>query len=71
MTIGLSKWFKATILGIEEKTVRVRDKDGKYVGDDKSTPDINEAYKTVKVVKAKKRKIKPAQKRKQRRRGIK
>jgi len=71
MTIGLSKWFKATFLGIEEKTVRVRDKDGKYVGDDKSTPDINEAYKTVKVVKAKKRKIKPAQKRKQRRRGIK
>jgi len=71
MTIGLSKWFKATFLGIEEKTVRVRDKDGKYVGDDKSTPDINEAYKTVKVVKAKKRKIKPAQKRRQRRRGIK
>ena len=71
MAIGLSKWFKATFLGIEEKTVRVRDKDGKYVGDDKSTPDINEAYKTVKVVKAKKRKIKPAQKRKQRRRGIK
>ena len=71
MAIGLSKWFKATFLGIEEKTVRVRDKDGKYVGDDKSTPDINEAYKTVKVVKAKKRKIKPAQKRRQRRRGIK
>ena len=71
MTIGLSKWFKATFLGIEEKTVRARNKDGKYVGDDKSTPDINEAYKTVKVVKAKKRKIKPAQKRKQRRRGIK
>ena len=74
MAIGLSKWFKETFLGIEEKTVRVRDKDGKYVGDDKSTPDINEAYKTVKVVKvvkAKKRKIKPAQKRKQRRRGIK
>ena len=71
MAIGLSKWFKATFLGIEEKTVRARNKDGKYVGDDKSTPDINEAYKTVKVVKAKKRKIKPAQKRKQRRRGIK
>jgi hypothetical protein len=71
MAIGLSKWFKATFLGIEEKTVRARDEDGKYVGDDKSTPDINEAYKTVKVVKAKKRKIKPAQKRRQRRRGIK
>jgi len=71
MTIGLSKWFKATFLGIEEKTVRARDEDGKYVGDDKSTPDINEAYKTVKVVKAKKRRIKPAQKKRQRRRGIK
>ena len=71
MAIGLSKWFKATFLGIEEKTVRARDEDGQYVGDDKSTPDVNEAYKTVKVVKAKKRKIKPAQKKRQRRRGIK
>jgi len=49
MAIGLSKWFKATFLGIEEKTVRSRDKDGKYVGDDKSTPNVNEAYTTVNV----------------------
>ena len=68
MAIGLSKWFKATFLGIEEKTVRARDEDGQYVGDDKSTPDINEAYTTVSV---KKSNLKPAQKKRQRRRGIK
>ena len=64
MAIGLSKWFKATFLGIEEKMVRSRDKKGKYVGDDKSTPNVNEAYTTVNVRKSN---IKPAQKR----RGIK
>ena len=64
MAIGLSKWFKATFLGIEEKTVRSRDKDGKYVGDDKSTPNVNEAFTTVNVRKSN---TKPAQKR----RGIK
>ena len=68
MTIGLSKWFKETFLGIEEKTVRARNKRGKYVGDDKSTPDVNEAYTTVSVSKSKPKK---AQKRRQKRRGIK
>ena len=57
MAIGLSKWFKETFLGIEEKTVRARDKDGKYVGDDKSTPNVNEAFTTVNVRKSN---IKPA-----------
>jgi hypothetical protein len=68
MAIGLSKWFKATFLGIEEKIVRARDKKGKYVGDDKSTPDVNEAYKAVNVRKSN---LKEAQKRRLRRRGIK
>ena len=68
MTIGLSKWFKATFLGIEEKTVRARDKKGKYVGDDKSTPNINEAYTTTNV---RKDNLKQAQERRLRRRGIK
>ena len=68
MAIGLSKWFKETFLGLEEKTVRSRNKKGKYVGDDKSTPDINEAYKTVNV---KKSNLKQAQQRRLRRRGIK
>ena len=68
MAIGLSKWFKATFLGIEEKTVRARNKKGKYVGDDKSTPNVNEAYTTVNV---RKDKLKPAKKRRLKRRGIK
>jgi len=68
MAIGLSKWFKATFLGIEEKTVRARDKDGKYVGDDMSTPNVNEAYTTVNV---RKDNLKPAQERRLKRRGIK
>jgi len=68
MAIGLSKWFKATFLGIEEKTVRARDKKGKYVGDDKSTPNINEAYTTTNV---RKDNLKQAQERRLRRRGIK
>ena len=49
MAIGLSTWFKTTFLGYEEKKIRTRDEDGKYVGDDKSTPDINEAYTTVAI----------------------
>ena len=68
MAIGLSKWFKETFLGLEEKTVRARNKKGKYVGDDKSTPNVNEAYTTVNV---RKDKLKPAQERRLRRRGIK
>ena len=68
MAIGLSKWFKATFLGLEEKRVRTRDKDGKYVGDDKSTPDVNEAYTTVDV---RKDNLKKAQERRLKRRGIK
>jgi len=68
MAIGLSKWFKETFLGLEEKTVRSRDKKGKYVGDDKSTPNVNEAYTTVDVRKSN---LKQAQERRLRRRGIK
>jgi len=68
MAIGLSKWFKATFLGLEEKRVRTRDKDGKYVGDDKSTPDVNEAYTTINVRKSN---IKKAQERRLKRRNIK
>ena len=68
MAIGLSKWFKETFLGIEEKTVRSRDKKGQYVGDDKSTPNVNEAYTTINVSKSN---LKQAQKRRLKRRGIK
>jgi hypothetical protein len=51
-------WFKKlwqNVRGIEEKTVRARTEEGKFVADDKSTPDVNEAYTTVKVKKKKKR----------------
>jgi len=54
-------WDKFTTwLGYE--TVRNRDAKGRYVADDKSTPDVNEAYKKVykskKVSKSKKTRIK-------------
>ena len=44
---GLSEWFVKRFIFNTEK-VRVRDKKGQYVGDDKSTPDVNEAYTTTK-----------------------
>ena len=53
MAIGLSKWFKETFLGVEEKVVRNRTKKGRYVAADKSTPNINEAYKTINIKKKK------------------
>ena len=48
------KWLKNLwnkVRNVEEKTVRARTKDGKFVADDKSTPDVNEAYTTVEVEK--------------------
>ena len=49
-------WFKKlwqNVRGVEDKTVRARDEDGKFVADDKSTPDVNEAYTTIEVEKEK------------------
>jgi hypothetical protein len=49
-------WLKKlwqNLRGVEDKTVRARDEDGKFVADDKSTPDVNEAYTTVEVKKEK------------------
>ena len=37
------------------QTVRARTTKGQYKADDKSTPDVNEAYKTVEVKKKRKR----------------
>ena len=45
---GLSEWFKKRFIYITQM-VRTRDEEGKYVGDDKTTPDVNEAYTTSKV----------------------
>ena len=40
-------WFKKLTDWIGFETVRARDEKGRYVADDKSTPDVNEAYKKV------------------------
>jgi len=42
-------WDKIT--GTEKVKVRARNKKGHYVADDKSTPDVNEAYTTKRVKK--------------------
>jgi hypothetical protein len=49
------KSFWQSVRGVEEKTVRARTKKGTFVADDKSTPNINEAYTTVEVKKKRKR----------------
>jgi hypothetical protein len=43
-----------TLTGTERKKVRARNDKGQYIGDDESTPDVDEAYKTVRVKKKKK-----------------
>ena len=45
-------WDKVT--NTERVQVRARNKKGLYVADDKSTPDVNEAYTTKRVKKSKK-----------------
>ena len=56
----MSIWKKVVDFwtGTERKTVRARDEEGQFVADDKSTPDVNEAYEEVRVKKNKKRKKK-------------
>ena len=44
--LNFVKKFWQKVRGVEEKTVRARTKEGKFVADDKATPDVNEAYKT-------------------------
>ena len=44
-------WDKVT--GTEKVKVRARNKKVRYVADDKSTPDVNEAYTTKRVKKKK------------------
>lgn len=52
----MSFWSRIVdiVTGTERKKVRARDKDGKFVGDDESTPDVDEAYTEVRVKKEKK-----------------
>ena len=46
------KWWGKLVdkvTGTKKVKVRSRDEDGKFVGDDESTPDVNEAYTTKRV----------------------
>ena len=43
------KKFWNNLTGTEEVIVRSRTKKGKFVADDRSTPDVNEAYTTKRV----------------------
>ena len=45
------KKISQLVRGVEDKEVRAKNKKGQYVADDKSTPDVNEAYTTVEVKK--------------------
>ena len=45
------KKIAQAIRGVEDKKIRTRDEEGQYVSDDKSTPDVNEAYTTIEVKK--------------------
>jgi len=47
------KKFWDNLTGTEKVTVRSRNKKGHYVADDKSTPNVNEAYTTKRVKKKK------------------
>lgn len=51
--MGILAKFWDKVTGTERVKVRARNKKGHYVADDKSTPNVNEAY-TIKRVKKKK-----------------
>jgi len=60
----MSIWKKLVnfITGTEEVKVRNRTAKGRYVADDKSTPKVNEAYKTVRKKKTAKKTAKKTKK---------
>tara|TARA_R100001163_G_scaffold44254_1_gene33410 strand:+ start:333 stop:488 length:156 start_codon:yes stop_codon:yes gene_type:complete len=51
MSFFKNLWNRVT--GTETVKVRARNKKGHYVADDKSTPNVNEAYTTKRVKKSK------------------
>jgi hypothetical protein len=65
---GLSKWFKKHIIGPTGSGVRAKDSRGRFVADDKSTSNVNEAYKDGKKPPKKKAQSKNGR-RKPKRRG--
>ena len=62
--MGLFKKFVNFFTGTEDVTVRNRDEKGQYVADDKSTPNKNEAYKTIRKKKVAPKKKSVAKKKK-------
>ena len=51
--MGILAKFWDKVTGTERVKVRARNKKGHYVADDKSTPDVNEAWTTKRVKKKK------------------
>ena len=49
--MGILAKFWDKVTGTEKVEVRARNKKGHYVADDKSTPNVNEAYTTKRVKK--------------------
>ncbi len=49
--MGILSKFWDKVTGTKRVEVRSRNKKGHYVADDKSTPDVNEAYTTKRVKK--------------------
>jgi len=49
--MGILSKFWDKITGTQKVEVRARNKKGHYVADDKSTPNVNEAYTTKRVKK--------------------
>ena len=47
--MGILSKFGDKVTGTEKVKVRSRNKKGHYVADDKSTPNVNEAYTTKRV----------------------
>ena len=51
--MGILAKFWDKVTGTERVKIRARNKKGHYVADDKSTPNVNEAYTTKRVKKKK------------------
>ena len=47
--MGVKRWFKRVFRNVKEVEVRARDEDGRFVGDDPMTKNVNEAYTTKDV----------------------
>jgi hypothetical protein len=52
--MGLWSRIVDKVTGTKRVKVRARDEEGQFVADDKSTPNVNEAYTTKRVKKKKK-----------------